>query len=125
MPETEVVEDNKGLKDVKVLLVDDDRSIRNLLRIALSVEEGIGEVREATDGSDALRVLDEFKPDVILLDYWMPRMDGASVAPLIREKQPDVRIVAFSGALEERPIWADAYYTKGSLPDLGEILLGT
>lgn len=124
MPETEVVEDKKGLKDVKVLLVDDDRSIRNLLRIALSVEEGIGEVREATDGSDALRVLDDFKPDVILLDYWMPRMDGARVAPLIREKHPDVRIVAFSGVLEERPIWADAFYTKGSLPDLGEILLG-
>lgn len=124
MPETEVVEDEKGLKDVKVLLVDDDRSIRNLLRIALSVEEGIGEVREATDGSDALRVLDDFKPDVILLDYWMPRMDGGRVAPLIREKHPDVRIVAFSGVLEERPIWADAFYTKGSLPDLGEILLG-
>lgn len=124
MPETEVVEDKKGLKDVKVLLVDDDRSIRNLLRIALSVEEGIGEVREATDGSDALRVLEEFEPDVILLDYWMPRMDGARVAPLIREKHPDVRIVAFSGVLEERPIWADDYYTKGSLPDLAEILLG-
>ncbi|MBK5227650.1 MAG: response regulator [Actinobacteria bacterium] len=118
------MEDKKGLKDVKVLLVDDDRSIRNLLRIALSVEEGVGEVREATDGSDALRVLDDFKPDVILLDYWMPRMDGARVAPLIREKHPDVRIVAFSGVLEERPIWADAFYTKGSLPDLGEILLG-
>ncbi len=108
---------------VKVLLVDDDRSIRSLLSIALSVEDGIGEVREAADGTDALRVLEDFHPDVILLDYWMPRMDGAKVAPLIREKQPGVRIVAFSGVLEERPSWADAYYTKGSLPDLGQILL--
>lgn len=108
---------------MKVLLVDDDRSIRSLLSIALSVEDGIGEVREAADGTDALRVLDDFQPDVILLDYWMPRMDGAVVAPLIREKQPGVRIVAFSGVLEERPSWADAYYTKGSLPDLGQILL--
>ncbi|MPZ68228.1 MAG: response regulator [Actinobacteria bacterium] len=113
----------RGSEGVKVLLVDDDRSIRSLLSIALSVEDGIGEVREAADGTDALRVLDDFHPDVILLDYWMPRMDGAKVAPLMRAKQPGVRIVAFSGVLEERPAWADAYYTKGSLPDLGQILL--
>ncbi len=109
---------------LKVLVVDDDTSIRTLLSIALSVEDGVGEVREATDGSDALRVLEEFHPDVVLLDYWMPRMDGARVAPLIRESHPNVKIVAFSGVLEERPPWADAYYTKGTLPDIGRLLLG-
>jgi DNA-binding NarL/FixJ family response regulator len=59
-----------------------------------------------------------------VLDFWMPHMDGARVAPLIRAVHPEVRIVAFSGVLEERPLWADAYYVKGSLPDLHEILLG-
>ena len=112
------------LHAVKVLVVDDDTSIRSLLKIALSVEESVTEVREASDGSDALRVLEDFTPDVVLLDYWMPLMDGARVAPLIRAAHPGVRIVAFSGVLEERPVWADAYYTKGSLPDLSEILRG-
>jgi YesN/AraC family two-component response regulator len=98
---------------VNVLLVDDDASVRRLLKVALSLEEGFGEVREACGGADALRVCTEFKPDVIFLDFWMPEMDGRATATRIKELYPDARIVVFSGVVESKPEWADACVVKG------------
>jgi YesN/AraC family two-component response regulator len=98
---------------VNVLLVDDDPSVRRLLKVALSLEEGFGEVREACGGADALRVCTEFKPDVIFLDFSMPEMDGRVTAARIKDVYPDARIVVFSGVVESKPEWADACVVKG------------
>jgi len=111
-----------GWEPVKVLLVDDDAAIRHLLKVALSLEERVGEVREATDGLDALRVCREFEPDVIFLDYWMPEMDGQLAAAQIREIHPGARIVVFSGVVETKPEWADRFFTKGSSPSLATLI---
>jgi CheY-like chemotaxis protein len=98
---------------VKVLVVDDDKSVRRLVRVALSLEGERVEVREASDGADALRVCTDFEPDVIFLDYWMPGMDGRMAAIRLRKKYPDARIVVFSGVVEATPEWADAHVVKG------------
>jgi CheY-like chemotaxis protein len=103
---------------LKVLVVDDDPSIRTLLRIALSLQEGVAEVRDAAGGPDALQACRDFAPDLVFLDYWMPAMDGARVAAKIRAVYPGAHIVAFSGVLDNRPEWADDLYVKGDLPDL-------
>jgi YesN/AraC family two-component response regulator len=107
---------------LKVLLIDDDDSIRSLLRAALSVEDGFGEVREASNGWDALSIATEFEPDVILLDYWMPAMDGSETAEVLRSLHPDARIVAFSGVLESKPEWADEYVVKGRSPGIDRVI---
>lgn len=113
----------KGKKAaVNVLIVDDDDTIRDLLRTALSVEDKAGEVRDASDGSAAVRVCGDFKPDVIVLDYDMPERDGEATAGDIRLLHPEARIVAYSGLLARKPEWADDYYVKGDLPDLDAIL---
>jgi chemotaxis response regulator CheB len=105
-----------------VLLVDDDRSIRQLLRIALSMDlEGV-EVREAEDGLDAVRVCLDFRPDVIVMDYWMPRMNGDEAAERIRVIWPDARIAVFSGVIEEKPDWADACFVKGRAADILDLI---
>lgn len=106
---------------VSVLVVDDDASIRALFEIALSLEDGIGEVRVACDGLDALRVCKEMEPDVIVLDYQMPVMDGRTAAGLIRDVCPTAAIVAFSGMVDDKPVWADYYWPKGDLPQLAEL----
>jgi two-component system competent response regulator ComA len=106
------------MKALNVLVVDDDPSIRSLLRIALSLEEGVAEVREADGGEDALRVCLDFTPDLVFLDFWMPFLDGAAVAARIKRLHPHVHIVAFSGVLDTKPDWADDLYVKGDLPDL-------
>jgi CheY-like chemotaxis protein len=105
------------MRDVDVLLVDDNDAVRALLTIILSSTEGIGQVREASDGRDALVVCRDFTPDLVVLDYWMPFLDGAQAAKLIRQMHPRTRIVAYSAALEGKPDWADAYLTKGAVPE--------
>ncbi len=102
---------------VKVLVVDDDDSVRTIIRISLAVEPGIGEVREASDGAGAIDVCADFRPDVVILDYWMPHMDGERTSALIRGVHPEARIVAYSAVLERKPSWADAYLVKDSLPE--------
>lgn len=105
------------MRPVRVLVVDDDDAIRSVLRIALSVEDGVGEVRDASDGPAALRALREFDADIVLLDFWMPVMDGREVAERIRAARPEALIVAFSGVLDDKPEWADHLCVKGELPD--------
>ncbi|MDQ3981957.1 MAG: response regulator [Actinomycetota bacterium] len=106
------------MRPVNVLIADDDESIRRFLRVALCHEAGVGEVREVSNGMDAVRVCREWTPDVVVLDYWMPELDGGGAARAIRLHNPNVRIVAFSGVLQGTPEWADHSFLKGELPDL-------
>jgi chemotaxis response regulator CheB len=109
-------------RPLNVLVVDDDPSIRALLRSALSVEDDFGEVREAVNGRDAVRVCGEFTPDVIFLDNWMPASDGATTAAQLRKLHPGARIVAFSGVIEGKPEWADAFVTKGETEGVDTVI---
>ncbi len=102
----------------KVLVIDDDESIQRVLTVALSVEDEVLEVRSAGSGKAALEACTDFQPDLILLDFWMPGMDGCEAAAEIRKRFPEARIVAYSGVLEEKPEWADDHFVKGDLPDL-------
>lgn len=105
------------LDPVNILLVDDNDAVRLILRIILSIEDEIGEVREAADGEAAVKVCDDFRPDVVLLDYWMPEMDGGTAAIQIRSKHPGARIVAYSAVLDRKPEWADEFFVKDDIPD--------
>jgi two-component system, chemotaxis family, chemotaxis protein CheY len=82
----------------RILIVDDDESIRQIVRICLT-DEGY-EVFEAPNGQVALNTLNQFTPDLILLDLRMPVMDGWEFAKRY-EKMPGPRapVVAFVAAL--------------------------
>ncbi len=83
-----------GIKIKKrVLVVDDDASIRELLSTAL--EDDGYEVVPATNGEDALSVVDRWRPDVIVLDLMMPVMDGWTFAKRLREHD-EIPIVVLS-----------------------------
>ncbi len=72
----------------KVILVDDDASIRRIAQISL-VKLGPWQVDLASSGTEALSLLAEQTPDVLILDVMMPEMDGPTTLVLIREKFPD------------------------------------
>ena len=104
---------------VRVVLADDTRALRTLLRIALETNPGFQVVGEATNGEEAIDVCTDETPDVVLLDLAMPVVDGLRAIPRIRQASPDTRIVVLSGygdtQMSKRAtrLGADAYIEKG------------
>lgn len=110
------------MEPVKILLVDDSELVRLIMKIVLSVDTQVGEVREAEDGESAIRTCEDFSPDLVLLDYWMPHMDGSQTAAHIRARHPNACIVAFSTVLDRKPEWADEFFAKDDTPDPGYLV---
>lgn len=105
----------RGMKDARVLVVDDDPDVRGLLREML--ERAGCLVREARDGREALRILYDARPDIILLDVTMPDMDGWQTLERVRDLTdvPVVMLTAANAELEKvRGLQggADDYVTK-------------
>jgi CheY-like chemotaxis protein len=106
----------------RVMVVDDDGDIRQLLKMVLELE-GFEVVGLVADGSVAVDVAFETQPDVIVLDYMMPNMDGASAATFLRQVAPHAFVIGFSGAvLEEDCDWADEFVGKGGVGTIAEVV---
>jgi NarL family two-component system response regulator LiaR len=86
---------------IRVLIVDDHPMVRKGLASFLVVEEGMVLAGEAKDGTDALLQCEKSPPDVILMDLIMPGMDGVTAIRSIRERWPEIRIVALTSFQEE------------------------
>ena len=83
---------------VRVLIADDHRLFAEALEAILSGDERIELVGLAADGEEAVQLAAEQKPDVVLMDISMPRMDGIAAAKAIRGNAPDVRILMLTGS---------------------------
>ncbi len=79
----------------EILVVDDERSILESLRDILE-DEGYA-VRCVESGEEALRVVEESPPDLVLLDIWLPGLDGMEVLSRIRQTQPALPVIMISG----------------------------
>lgn len=79
----------------KILIIDDERSIRNTLKEILEYEKH--EVKDAPDGAEGLRMAESEKFDLVLCDIKMPRMDGMEVLAKLMESNPDMPVVMISG----------------------------
>jgi signal transduction histidine kinase len=73
------------VEEVRVLLVDDEREISQLIQIVLQ-KEGFSHVALAEDGREALRLIDEFQPHIIVLDVMLPDANGYDLCRTIRER---------------------------------------
>jgi DNA-binding response OmpR family regulator len=103
----------------RLLLVDDDPAWRNLYRMAL---ESQFDLFEATDGYQALSILGAVRPDVIVLDLRMPRMDGLDFLKRLSRRSPRPKVIVSSGAFTEaeRP-QIPGVYLVAKTPDLKEL----
>src|SRR5579864_1700585 len=79
----------------RVLVADDNELVRKLLHIMLE-RDGGWEVAVAQDGSEAIAKAQEFKPDVVILDFAMPDMDGLQIARRISQQLPGAAILLFT-----------------------------
>lgn len=81
----------------RVLIVDDHPLTRDALG-ALLAQQGFDVVGEAEDGSSAITQAEHLQPDLVLLDLTMPRMDGLTALPHIREAAPDAEVVVLTAS---------------------------
>ena len=87
-----------------VMLVDDHSIMRDLLRDALENTGEFEVVAQAADGEEALRVVQEAAPDVIVMDVIMPEMDGIEACRQITELLPDTRVLMLTASNEQDAI---------------------
>ena len=78
---------------IRVLITDDHLIVREGLRLILETVDGIEIAGEASDGAECLALVPECKPDVILMDLQMPRMDGITAIGHLRSEYPEIAIV--------------------------------
>lgn len=78
---------------IKVMIADDQELIRQSLEIVLSAHEDINVVSTACDGFEVLEKVKENKPDVILMDIRMPKMDGVYCTKMIKEQYPQIKMI--------------------------------
>lgn len=81
------------MKDIKLLLVDDQELIRESLQIILNMDPEIEVVGLAENGQTAVDLLEHTKPNVILMDINMPVMDGIEATSYIKKHWPDIRVI--------------------------------
>jgi YesN/AraC family two-component response regulator len=101
----------------RVLIVDDQRPARKGLKALLTLWPGVQAVDEAVNGQEAVNLVAERQPDVVLMDVCMPVMDGLEATRRIKSQWPAVRVVALTVLAEYEPqalaAGADAFLIKG------------
>ena len=86
------------MQKCRVLLVDDHVPIRIALRSMLSCYEGVHVVGEACDGKQAIELVPLYQPHVVLMDFYMPRMNGVEAARIMKEFWQEIAIIGISSA---------------------------
>ena len=86
---------------IRLLIADDHAVVRKGLRGFLELDPDLKIVGEAADGAAAVRMAQESKPDVVLMDLLMPVMDGVAATIAIRRELPDTEVLALTSVLEE------------------------
>jgi DNA-binding NarL/FixJ family response regulator len=115
---------------IRVLVVDDEPTVRMLLRVVLGRDGRFEVVGEASDGQQGVDAVVETRPDIVLLDLLMPRMDGHEALPEIRRAAPDTMVLVLSSlsAVDEADRvlagGAAAFLEKSAMgPGLPDLLL--
>lgn len=79
--------------EIRVLVADDQQLVREGLRVLLDLAPGIRVVGEAGDGAEAVERARQLRPDVVLMDVRMPKLDGVAATRRVREMCPDVQVI--------------------------------
>lgn len=81
---------------IRLVIAEDQRLFRESLRLLLEQEPDLKVVGEATDGQEAFSVVTKVKPDMVLMDVDMPKLDGVTATRLIRERLPEIKVLMLS-----------------------------
>jgi DNA-binding NarL/FixJ family response regulator len=106
---------------MRILLADGQDKVRFALRVLLERQPGVQIVAEATHATDLLTAAQSSRPDVVLVAWDLPALQGATALSALRSCCPEVAIIALSGQPEVRSkalqAGADAFVSKGDPPE--------
>ena len=94
-------------RSIRVMIADDHAMVRTGLATFLEVSDDLDLVGQATNGQEALKLCEQHQPDVILMDLVMPNMDGVTATRIIRERWPQVQVIALT-SFQEKELVQDA-----------------
>lgn len=98
--------DPQPIEPIRVLLVDDHAMVRRGLRGFLELLDDIEIVGEAENGREGVELTGTLRPKVVLMDLLMPELDGIEAIEAIKERWPDVEVVALTSFVEEARVTA-------------------
>lgn len=91
-------------RSVRVLAADDQRVVREGLAMLLGLLPDVEVVGTAADGEEAIALAAELRPDVVLMDLRMPRLDGAEATRRLRERCPGIQVIVLTTYADDRSV---------------------
>ena len=100
-----------GDRPIRVVLVEDNQVFREALEMLLGLRDDIDVVASVADGTEAVPACRAHRPDVVVMDYRLPGLDGVQATLAVREACPDVAVVCLTASANRREI--EALYEAG------------
>jgi two-component system, NarL family, response regulator DesR len=97
---------------IRILLVEDNQVFREALELLLGLSSDVEVVASVGDGSEAVPAVREHQPDVVLMDYRLPGLDGVQATSAVRDAAPGVAVVCLTASANAREI--EALYAAGA-----------
>jgi two-component system response regulator DesR len=98
---------------IRIVLVEDNQVFREALELLLGLRSDVQVVAAVGDGTEALPACLEHRPDVMLMDYRLPGLDGVQATTVVREACPEVAVVCLTASANTREI--EALYAAGAV----------
>jgi two-component system response regulator DesR len=103
---------------IRLLLVEDNQVFREALELLLGLQADIEVVASVAEGSSAAEAVRTHRPDVVLMDYRLPGIDGVQATKAVREADPDVAVVCLTASANLREV--DALFEAGAVACLSK-----
>ena len=98
---------------IRVVLIEDNEVFREALELLLELRQDIEVVASQADGRAAVEICERLEPDVAVIDYRLPGLDGVQVTSAVRTSCPEVAVVCLTASVNEREV--EALYAAGAV----------
>jgi DNA-binding NarL/FixJ family response regulator len=93
-------------RPVRILLVEDNQVFREALELLLGMRADVEVVASVGDGGEVVPAVELYRPEVVLMDYRLPGMDGVQATAAVKESHPEVAVVCLTASANAREVEA-------------------